>query len=114
MRIGRFLTIFCFVAALVGTSLAQTAGPPSRGRTPRIDAREKVQKERIKEGIKSGELTRREARKLIGEQKKMRVHEAKAKADGKVTPRERARLHRELDKASQDIARQKHDRQKRK
>jgi hypothetical protein len=113
MKASTVVAIVCLAAMGIATSFAQATNPPGR-KTPRVDAREKVQKERIKEGVKSGELTRREARRLAAEQKKIRVDEAKAKSDGKVTARERAKLNKQLNKASRDIARQKHDRQKRK
>jgi hypothetical protein len=112
MKASTFIAVVCLGAAAFGTSLAQTANPQAGSKTPRIEAREKAQKERIKEGVKSGELTRRETRRLAVEQKKIRNDEAKA--DGKVTPRERARLNKELNRASGDIYRQKHDKQKRK
>jgi len=114
MKASTFIAVVCLGAAAFGTSLAQTANPQAGSKTPRIDAREKAQKERIKEGVKSGELTRRETHRLAVEQKKIRNDEAKAKADGKVTPRERARLNKELNRANRDIYRQKHDKQKRK
>ncbi len=81
--------------------------------TPRINKREHYQQERIREGIQSGSLTRHEAARLEAEQARIRVDEARAKADGHVSDRERARLDHELDKSSKDIYRQKHDRQHR-
>lgn len=111
MKASTVVAIVCLAMMAFATSSAQATNPPGR-KTPGIDAREKAQKERIKEGIKSGELTRREVRRLAAEQKKIWVDEAKS--DGKVTKRERAKLGKELNKASRDIARQKHDRQKRK
>ena len=68
---------------------------------------------RIRQGIRSGELTRPEARRLESQQAKIRVDERFARADGKLTAKERTRLHRELGHASRNIYRQKHDNQDR-
>jgi hypothetical protein len=74
-----------------------------------INYRERREQQRIGQGIRSGELTRREAERLEAQQARIRVDERFARADGHVGPRERARLDRELDRASRDIYRQKHD-----
>jgi E3 ubiquitin-protein ligase DOA10 len=107
MKASTFLAVLIAAGVCYSSSLAQE-------KTPRVDKREKIQKERIKDGVKSGELTRRETRRLAAEQKKIRNDEARSKADGIVTPRERARLNKELNRAGRDIHRQKHDNQKRK
>jgi len=78
-----------------------------------INKREQIQRERIQQGVKSGELTRPEARSLRVEEAKLRVAEARVKRDGVVTPREALRVNRRLNAASRDIFRQKHDRQSR-
>jgi len=92
---------------LVGLGISASAN------TPRINRRERDQQQRIRQGIQSGSLTRREAGRLEAEQGRIRVDEARAKADGHVSYRERERLDRELDRASRDIYRQKHDQQHR-
>lgn len=114
MKTSTSLVGLCAAFLIAGTALAQTSQPSGKVKTPGIDAREKIQKQRIKEGVKSGELTRRETRRLAVEQKKIQRDEAKAKSDGTVTKKERAKLHHELNKSSRDIYRQKHDNQKRK
>ena len=78
-----------------------------------INSRERNQQQRINQGIRSGELTRREARRLEAGQARIRTDERFARADGTVTPRERARLQRELNRQSRGIYRQKHDGQDR-
>lgn len=115
MKLSTVVAITCITAACYSTGLAQTTATQSAGgtKTPLIDAREKNQKARIKQGVKSGELTRRETKRLVAEQKKIKRDEAKAKSDGTVTPQERKRLSREQNRASKDIYKQKHDRQKR-
>lgn len=106
------ILILALLISISSIALAQST--QQKDRTPGIDERQDVQKERIKQGVKSGELTKPEARKLVAEQKKIGRAEARAKSDGTVTKKERAKLHHELNKANRDIARQKHDRQKRK
>jgi hypothetical protein len=81
--------------------------------TPVIDARQANQRERIEQGVRSGELTRPETRRLVRGEAQLHRHESRAEADGKVTARERARLNRDAQRMSRRIHRQKHDRQDR-
>ena len=95
------------IAALPAFAFAQTA--PA---TPNIDKRQAEQQRRIDQGVKSGELTDREAARLEKGQAKVKRIEAKAKADGVVTAKERKQITREQDKQSTRIAREKHDKQR--
>jgi hypothetical protein len=98
------------VTMLLGVAVCATpafAGPRSINR---IEHREQA---RIRQGIRSGELTRSEARRLEAEQARIRVNERFARADGNLSLKERERLHKELRHASRDIYRQKHDNQDR-
>ena len=78
-----------------------------------VNDRERNQQRRIRQGVRSGELTRSEFRRLEREQARVRRHEARARSDGRFTLRERARINRELNRSSRHIYRQKHDRQDR-
>ena len=78
-----------------------------------IDARQDRQHDRIEQGIRSGELTRREARELLREQREIAALEARFRADGRLSPWEYRILDRELDDASRNIRQEKHDRQAR-
>ena len=98
-------------AALALISFAASAQTPASSATPRIDAREAKQEKRIEQGVNSGQLTARETLRVEREQKAIEKVEAKAKADGTVTPQERKRLTHMQNKASKDIYRQKHDKQ---
>jgi hypothetical protein len=82
--------------------------------TPRVTKRQVQQQARIKEGVKTGELTPKETRKLERQQAKIAIDKAKAKSDGVVTPAERRKLTREQNRASKRIYREKHDAQVRK
>ncbi len=86
---------------------------PAMADTPQLDAREQNQRERIAQGIRSGELTRPEARRLVRGEVRLHRHERIARSDGVVTRAERYRLHRHADRMSGRIYRQKHDRQSR-
>lgn len=79
----------------------------------RVDRRQFRERSRIAEGVRSGELTRREARNLRAGQRHVRRMERRAEADGVVTPREARRLEHAQDVQSARIYNQKHDEQTR-
>ncbi|WP_028104684.1 hypothetical protein [Pseudoduganella violaceinigra] len=81
--------------------------------TPNLDKREDRQQGRIAQGIESGQLTAKEASHLEAREAKLANDEAAAKADGKVTRKERRKLQREANRDSAAIHRQKHDKQTR-
>ena len=85
--------------------------PLAMAGTPRVDARQERQEDRIDQGIASGALTHREENRLEAQQEHIDNKETRAKSDGVVTARERASLHRSENRASRNIRRQKHDRQ---
>jgi hypothetical protein len=97
------------LSALSSPASAQAPAAAGAASTPGVDRREANQDKRIEQGKASGELSRREARRLQGEQKAIDKAEAHAKADGTVTAAERRRLHKMQNHASRDIRRQKHD-----
>ncbi len=86
---------------------------PAMAGTPALDARERNQRERIAQGVRSGELTRPETRRLVRGEMRLHRHERIAKSDGVVTRAERLRLQRHADRMSRRIAVQKHDAQAR-
>lgn len=114
--IKRFALLAFVVTLLPAAGWAQERhypGPPVRNYQS-INARQREQQQRIREGIRSGELTRTEARRLEAEEWRIRRNEAQARrSGGQFTPRERARIERQLNHSSRDIYRQKHDRQDR-
>ena len=105
------MPLLILVLASAVTALAQDPTPPQTPatKTPVVRERQKNQKARIRQGVKSGELTKGEAAKLRGEQKTIQGEKQMAKADGKVTPAERAKLRHDQNKASKDIYRLKHN-----
>ena len=96
--------LIAVLAAFALPVLAQT-------NTPNIDQRQANQQRRIDQGVKSGELTGKEAARLEKGQEHVQKLEDKAKADGVVTKKERARLEHAENVQSRRIAREKHDRQ---
>ena len=81
--------------------------------TPRVDQRQHHQNARIRHGLATGDLTRREAINAHQDQRHIRRAERRVKADGHVTRRERARLHRRQNQASRELRRNTHDVQSR-
>jgi hypothetical protein len=79
-----------------------------------VNERQQNQRDRIRQGVQSGELTGVEAARLRRQDAQIRLNEARARqSGGEFTPRERARIQRQLDRSSRTIYRQKHDAQDR-
>lgn len=76
---------------------------------PGVNARQEHQKDRIKQGIRSGQLTKEEAQQLKETQKEIRQEEKEYKSDGTLTKEERKDLHQDLNAASKEIYQEKHD-----
>ena len=104
----KIVSFFLAAVFVLGVSAVSFAG--QRGY---IDKREYREQKRINQGIRSGELTRREAGRLEAGLAKIKTDERFAKADGNLSYRERERLNRELNRESRAIHRQKHDGQDR-
>jgi hypothetical protein len=85
--------------------------PFAQAETPVIDQRQVNQEQRIDQGIASGQLNEREANRLNKQQEHVNKMEDRAKSDGVMTKKERARIGAAQDRASRHIAREKHDRQ---
>ena len=97
-------------AAAAALALAVPAAASAQS-TPRADQRQVNQEKRIDQGVKSGALNDAEARRLESGQARVDGIEDRAKADGVVTKKERARIHKAQNVESKRIYRQKHDRQ---
>lgn len=91
-----------------------SAGLPLIGSAQGINQREHNQQARIRQGVRSGELTRRETGRLEARQARIRVNEAYARrSGGKFTAAERSRIQRQLNRSNRQVYRQKHDGQAR-
>lgn len=92
------LSIFIF-AMLSWHAEAQTAS----------DVRQVNQRVRVHQGVKTGEITRREQRRLNSQQRHIRRVERRAKADGNYTRQERRMVNRKQNRASRNIRRAKNN-----
>jgi hypothetical protein len=77
---------------LASLLLAVTSATSLAG-TPLINARQNAQQHRIFEGVQGGDLNFTETQKLLKGQARVQNLENRAKANGVVTPLERARIH---------------------
>jgi Skp family chaperone for outer membrane proteins len=108
-----------FVAAVVTSLALSVLAVPSFAangpgvRAPHVNARQAHQQVRIAEGVRSGELTRREAHSVREGQRDVRQLEHAYKSDGTLTAAERRDLNHELNQSSRQIRNQKHDAQSR-
>ncbi len=102
MKIVKALAAIAFVLPTLAFAQANTPG---------VDQRQMNQERRIDQGVASGSLTDREANRMERGQQHVDNIENRAKSDGVVTNRERARLQHAQNVESRRIYRQKHDRQ---
>ena len=91
--------------------LVMVAGSVLAGNThnPVINDRITEQQKRIDEGIASGQLSSAEADILQDNLNWIKAEETRLKADGKLTPKEKARLNKMLDRNSKMIYKKKHN-----
>lgn len=85
----------------------------AQAQTPAINHTQRNERARIRQGVRSGELTRPEAARVAAQQANITQEKRAAKADGVVTPAERQDIRQDQRRASRTIYRQKHDAQTR-
>lgn len=71
--------------------------------------RQKNQNKRIRQGVKSGQLTKEETLKLRKQQLEIREKKLQMRADGKIDKEERKEIQKDLKQSSKDIYAEKHD-----
>ena len=98
--------LFAVTAMITGLTVLGTG---AFAKTPVVNHRETTQEKRIQQGVNNSQLTTKEAMKLEKQQGHIQKMEAKAKADGVVTGKERARITHAQNKANRDIRRLKHN-----
>jgi hypothetical protein len=74
---------------------AFTAPARAQGQTPVVNRAQRRQEMRIRQGVRSGRLTPRQARRLQRSEARVQVRKAAYKARGPLTPQERAQLRRQ-------------------
>lgn len=99
-----------FVGAM-GLTLVEEANAGTR--TPVANKRMRRQTARINQGVRSGELTKDEAKGLREDHKELRKEIRDAKSDGKVTREERKQIRKDQNAESKKIYDEKHDSEKR-
>lgn len=99
--------LLLLAVALTSVTASLASAHPS---TPRVDRRQAMQHSRIREGVRSGELTPGERSRLRAGQRHVRRIERRAIADGSMSRHERRHLERAQDRQSRRIARLKHNR----
>ena len=97
--------------AISAVTVLMTGMAYAEAETPVIDQRQANQEQRIDKGIASGQLNEREANRLNKQQGHINKMEDRAKSDGVMTKKERARIGAAQNRASRHLAREKHDRQ---
>ncbi len=102
MKLNKLL-LTVLLSALVAPVFAQNTA------TPVINAAQQNQEKRIDNGVKSGALTATETHNLDKREAKIETDKLAAKADGKVTNKERRHLKRELANTSKAIHHKKHN-----
>ena len=86
------------LGAILNTASAQT-----------IHQKAKNQHHRVAQGVKSGELTRKETKNLVTDQKEIHQEVKTAKSDGVVTKDERKDIKKDQRQESRKIYRKKHN-----
>lgn len=104
MKALKFLPLF--LSAVVTTSLATSAFAQSTAQETQRNAH---QQQRIEDGLKSGQLTVKEAAKLEREEANISRAESKALKDGKLSDAEKDRIAAMQDRTSHDIHAEKSD-----
>lgn len=98
-------TVTIAVGMLTLISAAAFAGTND----PVIQQREQNQQKRVGQRVGSGALTTRETGRLETRQARIAQNEARMKADGNLTAKERRKLTKEQNRASRNIYRKKHN-----
>jgi hypothetical protein len=95
MKLTKFLAAFLVLAITATSVSAQTSSHK--------------QHKRIKQGVRSGELTKKETRNLAHQQKEIREDKRAAAADGVITRDEKKDIKQDQRKANRTITRKKHN-----
>ncbi|MBC8084266.1 MAG: hypothetical protein H7Z21_13760 [Hymenobacter sp.] len=106
MKISVFVGAVALTLLAATTSFAQTVAP-------KVAPRANNDQARIRQGVRSGELTRNEAARAQAQQADARQARQGARADGVVTPVERREIRHEEKQADRVLYKQKHDAQDR-
>lgn len=102
-------TLSLMLAALVLVAGQSYAGQGQRQRNHDQGQRQHNNKERIQEGVRSGELTKEEVKGLREERNAINQERREYRSDGVMTKEEKKDLRQDMNELSKDIYEQKHD-----
>ena len=97
------------IGGLLIAAMAVTSAATAQTQTPVINARQHNQERRINQGVRSGELTHHEARKLRNDERNIRADKRMARANGHVSRGERRYIRHQENRTSRAIYRDKHN-----
>ena len=105
------LTGVLLIAGLALSTFASAQNAPAALPTPKVV--HKWDKKRVREGIKSGELTKRETKDIREDNRNLKQDVRTAKSDGKVTLGEKKSIAKDEAKLSGNIYAKKHNKRTR-
>ncbi len=108
-KLYSFGLTLCLLFGMTIIVAAQTEQTTPGVHTPVVKARQKRQSTRIKRGVRSKELTKRETGSLMKNEKEIREEKREARADGTVTGAERKEIQKDQNQVSRKIYRKKHN-----
>ena len=97
------------VMSAIATLLTVGVAAAADARDGRIHRRDIRQEARIRQGVRRGDLTPREARRLRARERHIHRAERRAWADGRMTPRERRHIDRMHNRQNRRIHRLRHN-----
>ncbi len=112
MKKSALIAAIAALFAISGVAAAQVQSQSQQTKkTPVINHRQRTQQKRIAQGVKSGQLTRGETRRLERQQARIQRTKRRDKMmnGGKLTPKEKAHINRMQNRASKHIYRTKHN-----
>ncbi len=106
-----FITVFStnVYAEEIVAPMPGTAQEATEQREGVVNQRQENQEKRIEEGVKSGALTEKEAKRMEKREQHIQKMENKAMADGKMTGKEFRKIERAQNRTSKAIYRSKHN-----
>jgi hypothetical protein len=108
--IGRYIAAAVVGAALIVPAAVSAEAAARTHHARGVNARQQRQGARIRQGVKSGEVTKGELNRLRADEAGVRAEErVYRRSGGGLNRRERADLQRDLNKTSREIYRAKHN-----
>ena len=110
MNKSGIITAAIMALAISGVALAQEQATQPQPKH-KVAQRQINQQRRIKQGVRTGQLTKGEAKHLERQQGRIQARKQLDKAEhgGKLTPRNKAQLNRMQNRANRNIYRKKHN-----